>query len=374
MILEELRNQSNVELYIVIAGTALLSKYSSKQGQVRQLLEMDGFKNLHEIHFNLEGSNPTTRSKTAGLAIIEFSSLYDQIRPDIVVARGDRFEILSAVFSAALMGVPVAHIEGGDVSGTIDEAVRHAITKLSHVHFATNEPSKNRILNMGENSRYVFNVGSPDVEVVEKVLNDQKVLDFDIQKTGSGATIDLTQEFVMVMYHPVTTELEELRANVRILLSVIHELGLQTLWFWPNFDTGAEEISNELRSFNDRVLEHNIRFMRYLPPQEYLHLLNKTGCLIGNSSAGVKECSALGVPVVNIGSRQNGRLKSKNVIDTVCRERALKRVIMKQLRAQRYPKATLYSKKFTSKVIAQKLATIPLYLQKRYTERKPYVA
>ena len=146
-------------MHIVIGGTALLSKYSSKNAGVKYILEEEGFENMHEIHFNLEGDLPIVKGKTTGLGIIEFSTLFNNIRPDIVVVRGDRFEVLAATIAAAYSNIPLAHIEGGDVSGTIDESVRHAITKFSHIHFPTNEESRARIIRMGENPKYVFNFG-----------------------------------------------------------------------------------------------------------------------------------------------------------------------------------------------------------------------
>ncbi|MEK7147580.1 MAG: UDP-N-acetylglucosamine 2-epimerase, partial [Patescibacteria group bacterium] len=148
-ILEELKNRPDVELHIVISGTALLAKYSSKFSYVKNILEREGYNNLHELYFNLEGDSHLTKAKTAGIGIVEFSTFFNQLRPDVVVLRGDRFEVLSAAVAAAYLQIPIAHLEGGDITGSIDESVRHAITKLSHLHFATNEDAKKRILRMG---------------------------------------------------------------------------------------------------------------------------------------------------------------------------------------------------------------------------------
>src|SRR3989344_1222343 len=139
LILDELKKRSDVDLHIIIGGTALLSKYSSKLAQVKEILIADGFKNLYEVYFNLEGDNTTIKAKTTGLGIVEFSSLFNNIKPDLVMVRGDRFEMLAGATAAAFMNIPIAHIEGGDTSGTIDESVRHAISKLSNLHFVTND-------------------------------------------------------------------------------------------------------------------------------------------------------------------------------------------------------------------------------------------
>src|SRR3989338_3341903 len=203
LILEELKNRPDVDLHIVIGGTALLSKYSSKFAYVRNILEAEGFKNLYEVYFNLEGDNPTVKAQTAGLGLIEFAHLFNNVKPDLVVVRGDRFEVLSAATAASYMHIPIAHIEGGDVTGTLDETVRHSITKLAQLHFVTNEKARERVLRMGEPSNYVFNFGSPEIEVFDKVVNGK--MKINLSKTGSGATIDPTKGFVMVMYHPVST-------------------------------------------------------------------------------------------------------------------------------------------------------------------------
>ncbi|MBU1036418.1 UDP-N-acetylglucosamine 2-epimerase (hydrolyzing), partial [Patescibacteria group bacterium] len=315
----------------------------------------------------LEGNETITKAKTAGLGLIEFTTLYNKIKPDLVVIRGDRFEILAAALAAAYMNIPVAHIEGGDLSGTIDESVRHAITKMAHIHFATNEASKNRILKMGERPEYVFNYGSPEIEVVERLAN-QNNDNINLNITGSGADLDFNQSFLMVIYHPVTTEIEKTSEYTRILLQAIYEFNQPTLWFWPNYDAGAEDIAHELRVFKDKTPGYKVKFMRFLPPKKFLTLLKNTQCLIGNSSAGIKECSYLGIPVVNVGSRQQNRLRGSNIMDVEYDKEKIKKVISKQLMVGRYPKADLYFSNNTSRKIAETLATIKLYIQKSFVD------
>ncbi len=365
LILEELNKRSDVDLHVIVGGTALLSKYSSKYAHVKAMLEKTGFKNIYEMYFNLEGDNHVVKAKTTGLGVIEFSTLFNNIKPDLVVVRGDRFEVLAAAIAAAYMNISIAHIEGGDLSGSIDESVRHAVTKLSHIHFTTNEPAKSRVLKMGEHKKYVFNFGSPDVEVIHRVGNGKKL---DIQKTGSGAPIDTKKDYLMVMYHPVSTEVEKSIEHTRSLLFAVQELNMPTLWFWPNADVGAEEISQELRIFKDNAVNHKIHFMRYISPQDFIWLLKNTRCLVGNSSAGFKESSYLGVPVVNVGTRQANRLRSKNVIDVPYNKNAIKNAILKQLARGRYPTSHLYRANNTAKNIAKTLATIDLYIQKKFIE------
>jgi len=363
-ILEELKNRPDVELHVVISGTALLAKYSSKFSYVKNILEREGYKNLHELYFNLEGDSHITKAKTTGVGIIEFSTFFNQLKPDVVVLRGDRFEVLSAAVAAAYLQIPIAHLEGGDITGSIDESVRHAITKLSHLHFATNEDARKRILRMGENPKYVFNFGSPEIEVVHRIINGDHHVDFS--QTGSGALFNIKSDFLMVMYQPVTTETERLAEYTRIILEAVHETAIPALWFWPNFDTGAEEISHTLRVFRDQTKDHKIRFMRYLPPRDFIWLLKHTRALIGNSSAGIKESSYLGVPVVNIGNRQVGRLRTRNVLDVPHKKEHIKKAIEAQIKKNRYQPSKLYFANGTARKIAQTLAKTNLYVQKKF--------
>ncbi len=369
LILEELKKREDVDLCVVLGGVVLSDKYASHTFNVRKILENEGFKNIHEAYFNVDGDHHVVKAKTIGLGVIEFSSLFHDIRPDVLVVRGDRFEVLAAAIAAAYMNIPIAHIEGGDVSGTLDESVRHAITKLSHIHFATNEPARERILRMGEDPDYVFNFGSPDIEVVLRA--EKQGLDIhgaDLDQSGSGTKISLDEDYVMVMYHPVNTELESLSENTRKLLLAVHKLDMPVIWFWPNFDAGAEYISHELRIFKEKTANHKVKFLRYLPPRQFLSLLTKSKCLIGNSSAGIKECSYLGIPVVNVGSRQNNRLRADNVADSGNDSVEIYNAIKKQLSVGRYPSSSLYASNDTSREIASTIAECELYAQKTFID------
>lgn len=366
LILKELNKRKDVELHVVIGGAALVSKYTSRDAELRKLLHNDGCTRIHELHFNLEGDSHIVKSKTTGLGIIEFSTIFNDIKPDVIVVRGDRFEVLAATVAAAYLNIPIAHIEGGDLSGTLDESVRHAITKFSHIHFVTNEDARKRVIRMGEKDTYVFNMGSPDIEVVHMVQNTPHNPSRYLEK-GSGAPIDFSGGFMMVMYHPVASEVSVMTKHTRLLLETIHALDIPVIWFWPNFDVGAEEVAGQLRSFNDKVTNHKIRFMRYLAPHDFISLLSRATCFVGNSSAGIKECSYLGIPVVNIGSRQNNRLRTKNVIDTDHDVEKIRKAIQYQLKRGKYPSDKTYFVKNTAVNIAKTLATIDLYTQKSFS-------
>jgi UDP-hydrolysing UDP-N-acetyl-D-glucosamine 2-epimerase len=362
LLLEELKKREDVHLQIVVGASALLEKY----GNILSIMEEDGFRPDAKITMILEGGSPVAMAKTAGIGISEFATIFDNLRPDVVVVRGDRYEVLSAAIAAAYLNIAVAHIEGGDVSGTIDESVRHAITKISHIHFATNETSKQRIIRMGEDPNYVFDFGSLDLELVSK--NDYSVSKEFVNYLGVGDVVNIDKPYIIVMQHPVTSEIEKNRANIEQTLKAVYELNVPTVWFWPNVDAGTDDISKGIRVFREKYKPQNIRFIIFLPPEEFIGLLKSASCLIGNSSSGIKECSYLGVPVVNIGTRQNNRMRGENIIDVDYDAKQIKEAINKQIKHGKYKENDLYYKKSTSNKIAEKLAEIELYIQKKFYE------
>lgn len=361
VLLRQLRDDPDLELQLIVGGSALLEKYS----EVPAALERNQYV-VHEKMLNLiEGGNHVAMAKTAGLAVLELANTFDKLNPDIVLIRGDRFEQLAAAMTAAYLNKTVAHIEGGDVSGTIDESVRHAITKLAHIHFVTNDESYRRVLQMGENPAYVFNVGSPDIEFAAEVkrVPDASMLD----RIGVGGDIDFTKPYLMVLQHPVTSEAENLE-NVTKTLEAVHSLGMQALWFWPNPDAGTDAISKGIRRFREHTPTPHIRFVIDIHPRDFSALLKHAACLVGNSSSGIKEASFFGTPAVNIGTRQQGRLRAGNVIDVGYDADAIRDAIRRELAHGRYPPSHVYFKPDTSKRIRRILKTVPLYTQKRFVD------
>ena len=363
LVLEELKKHKDVELQIVVGASALLPDY----GDVLSKMKKDGFKCDAKIIMTLAGGSPVAMAKTAGVGITEFATVFENLEPDIVIVRGDRYEMLAVALTASYLNIPVAHIEGGDRSGTIDESVRHAITKLSHIHFPTNDLSMNRIIKMGESSDYIFNVGSPDIEFIAK--NNYKAHNKLLNYLGVGDVVDIRKPYIIVSNHPVTTEYGKNRKNTEILLNAIHELNIPTIWFWPNVDAGTDEVSKAIRAFRENKKPKHIRFIKYLPANEYTGLLKKTACLVGNSSSGIKECSYLGVPAVNIGTRQNGRMRAENIVDVSYNKAEIKKAIKKQIAGGRYKASHIYSKDGTSKEIANTLASIEPYVQKHFHDK-----
>ncbi|MEK7164608.1 MAG: UDP-N-acetylglucosamine 2-epimerase, partial [Patescibacteria group bacterium] len=219
---------------------------------------------------------------------------------------------------------------------------------------------------MGENSRYVFNVGSSDIEFVAK--NTFRVSEKLINHLGVGDIIDIDKPFLIAMQHPVTSEVGKNLKNVEETLYAVHELGIPTIWFWPNVDAGTDEVSNGIRRFRELKKPGHMRFLKYLPPEQFIGLLQRASCLVGNSSSGIKECSYLGIPVINVGTRQNGRMRADNVIDVGYEKGAIKRAVKKQFAHGPYAPSDIYYQRGTGKKIAQTLAKIRLYSQKQFID------
>lgn len=359
-----LQKHPKLELQLVVGGAALLDKYGEK---FFPAIEEAGF-TVHDALYNvIEGGNHVTMAKTAGLTALEFSNSLYKLNPDIVLIRGDRFEQLALAMTAAYLNKTIAHIEGGDVSGTIDESVRHAITKLAHIHFVTNEAARNRVIQMGERPDTVFNVGSPDVEFA--ALNKKTFDPAAVNSIGTGHLIDFKKPFMIVMQHPVTTETNN-RAHMETLLETVDDMNMQAVWFWPNSDAGTHEMAKAIRVYRElgKLKNDKIRFVTDILPEDFLALLRKASCMIGNSSAGIKESSYIGVPVVNIGTRQQNRLKAGNVCDIGYEGKAIAGAIKAQLAHGRYASSDLYYKPHTSKKIVEILNKAPLYSQKKFYE------
>ncbi len=362
LILSEIQKNDSLELQIVVGASAILSKY----GDVIEELGKEGFPCHSKITMTLEGGTPVAMAKTTGLGIAEFATVFDNLQPDVVLVRGDRYEVLAATIAAAYLNIPVAHIEGGDVTGTIDESVRHAITKLAHIHFTTHEEARRRVLSMGEHTDYVFNVGCPGLEFLAK--NNYTVSNDLVNYLGVGDAIDIDKPYLVVMQHPVTSEMGENRGSIEETLNAVYELDIPTIWFWPNVDAGTDEISKGIRIFREKNNPRRMRFIKYLPPEQFVGLLKKSACLVGNSSAGIKEASFLGVPVVNIGTRQSGRMRADNVIDVGYDRDEIKTAVQKQVAHGSYPPSSAYYKDGTSKKIVDILSSIKLYTQKKFVD------
>ena len=246
--------------------------------------------------------------------------------------------------------------------------MRHAITKLADIHLVTTRKSSERVVRMGEDPGRVFVTGCPSIDIADEVLrNPGEVIDPFERYGGVGATVDLSNGYLVVMQHPVTTEYADGREQITETLYAIKNLGLPTLWFWPNVDAGSDGVSKGIRSFREMEGPTNIHFFKDIPPLDFLRMINRSRCIIGNSSVAIRECSYLGVPAVNIGSREAGRERGPNVTDVGYDRNAIMGAISKHLNGSRPTRVTLYGDGHAGERIADVLATEELSYSKRLT-------
>jgi len=314
----------------------------------------------------LEGESPTSMAKTTGLGVLELATVFDNLKPDVVVTIADRYETLATAVAASYMNLALAHVQGGEVSGSIDEKVRHAVTKLSDIHLVATKKAGERVIAMGEDPASVHCTGCPSVDLAAEVLAEPGLTFDPIAKYGGvGPALDLSKGYIVVMQHPVTTEYQLARAHVLETLHAVKDFGVPTLWFWPNVDAGSDATSSGVRSFRENFAPTNIHFFKNMEPNDFLRLLVSSRGLIGNSSVGIRESSFLGVPVVNIGSRQTGRERGANVVDVGYARAEILAAMKRQFDHGRYAKDLMYGDGHAGARIATLLAETPLTIEKR---------
>jgi len=360
-IMRAINDHPELELGLVLAGAAVLPRF----GDLRKLVQEEGFKPDIVTNTIVEGETPPAMSKSIGLGMIDHSMSLEKLAPDCVVAIGDRFDVLPWVLSAAMMNIPVAHTMGGERSGTIDESIRHAITKFANIHFPANEDSADRIIKMGEDPDTVKVVGCPRIDYVLECLNDIKAGNlvssgkiFEHYK-GVGREFNLEEEpFLLVSFHPVTTEFGSNKHHIEQLLGALDKIRMKTIMIWPNADAGSDEISKAIRVFREHVQPDWLHLFVNLPINIYVQLMHQCACMLGNSSSAVREGEVIGVPAVNIGSRQNMRLKGNNIIDVELESQAIIDAIETQIDHGHYDTDHLYGDGGAGEKIADILSKV----------------
>jgi len=357
-VMRAIQEDDSLKLVTVCAGTMLLERF----GQAEKVVEKDGFNVDGKVYLEVEGSIPVTMAKSIGLGIIEFSTEFQRLQPDIVLLIGDRYEALAAAIAAAYMNIPIAHIQGGEVSGSIDESARHAITKFAHIHFAATERSANFIKRMGEKKDFVFNVGCPSGDYILQL--DTDLPDDLFNKAGVGADISPNKPFFLVIFHPVTTDYGSEREQTEELLSALNELAHPTVWIWPNIDAGSEGIAKAIRVFREHHDSSWLHLIKNLDPITFQKCLKKTACAIGNSSSFIRDSTFSGTPVILIGKRQIGREHGENLVSVAPFKDEIISAINNQIQYGRYPVSSLYGDGNASKYIVEKLKEFKPYSQK----------
>ena len=319
-VLFAIKKSKKLDLKIILGASALVSKY----GELEKIILKDGFRIDTKIMNLVEGENPLSMSKTIGIGIIELSTILNKIKPDFVITVGDRYETLATSISSVLSNFRLIHTMGGEITGTIDESIRHATSKLAHLHFVATKKARERVIKLGEDPRYVFNVGCPRIDLVKNILKKRNnINENEIFRHGVGNRFSLKKNFLIISQHPVTTEYEKSMSQILTTLNAAKKVNLPTIVIWPNPDAGSDGISRGIRIFREKNPKLNFFFIKMLEIENYVKLLNITSCLIGNSSSGIREGCFIGTPCVNIGTRQNNREFGKNVFIQIIQKKKL---------------------------------------------------
>lgn len=358
-VMRAIQSKPELELQVVAAGTMVLERF----GEAANLVEADGFPIDGKIFIELEGSKPITMAKSVGIAVIEFANEFRRLNPDLVLVIGDRYEALGAVVAAAYMNLTIAHVQGGEVSGSIDESARHAITKLAHYHFPSTQRAKEYLIRMGEREDTILAVGCPSGDLARTF--DRSLPSEIVNGRGSGAIIDVTAPFLLVLFHPTTTEYGGEVAQIRALLTSLARLASPTLLLWPNIDAGSDHISKAIRVFRTAEKRSWLRTQTNLVPEDYLKVLANAACAIGNSSSFVRDASFFGTPVVLVGSRQNARETDVHVRRVAPEAQQIADAVRLQLEHGAYPPSTLYGDGYAAERIADALVELRPYVQKQ---------
>jgi UDP-hydrolysing UDP-N-acetyl-D-glucosamine 2-epimerase len=358
-VMEALREHDDVCLQVVAAGTMVLRRFQAPVNALRE----DGYEVDGEVFMELEGSTPTTMAKSVGIGILEFTSEFNRLKPDMILLVGDRYEALAVAIAAAYMNIPLAHVQGGEVSGSIDESARHAITKFAQYHVPSTPRARDYLIRMGERPETILAVGCPSSDLARQL--DDRLDPTVINNSGGGAEIDVQQPFQLVVFHPTTTAFGSEIDQFESLLAALANLTMPTVMMWPNIDAGSDRISKAIRIFRDRTGINWLRVLTNLSPEDYLRVLANANCAIGNSSSFVRDAGFFGTPVVLVGDRQQGRERDRHVMPVSCEVGAIAEAIRAQLIQGKYVASTLYGDGHVAPRVAEALAHAPLYVQKQ---------
>lgn len=358
-VMQAVNNHPALRLQTVCAGTMVLERF----GRPVDIVKQDGFEVSAEVYQELEGSTPTTMAKSVGFGLVEFASEFHRLKPDIVVLIGDRYEALAAAIAAAYMNIPLVHLQGGEVSGSIDESARHAISKFAQFHVPATQRAADYLIRMGECEDTILTVGCPSSDIARTL--DLRLSGEVINERGSGAEIDVDKPYLLCVFHPTTTEYGGERDEMELVLTALEDARTQTVLLWPNIDAGSDRISKTIRKFR-LGCDKWLRTITNLAPEDYLRVLARAACAVGNSSSFVRDAGYFGTPVVLVGNRQQGREVGGHVQHVPAYpDHWVSNAIRYQLQHGRYAPSTLYGDGYVSERIADALATLTPYTQKQ---------
>lgn len=365
--IKELKNSQNIDLQIIATGTHLSPEF----GLTYKEIEEDGFFINKKIEIVLSSDTPIGISKSMGLGLISFAEAFDDLKPDIILILGDRYEMLAAASAAMVSRIPIAHCHGGEATeGVIDEAIRHSITKMSHIHFAATNIYRDKIIQLGEQPQNVFNVGGLGVE------NTQRLSLLKREELENSINFKLGRYNILVTFHPVTLDAQSSGVQIEALLLALNEFPeLNIIFTMPNSDTDSRIIISRINDFvsknpSKRTLYSSLGKLRYLSALQFMDFV------IGNSSSGLAEVPSFKIPTINIGDRQKGRLKSTSVIDCAPQFDSIKAAIKKAMSSEfkKLANSTInpYGDGMASKKIVDILSKINIedILKKRFYDIK----
>lgn len=308
-LMKAIKEHPDLELQLIVGASTLLERF----GKAINIIKKDGYLPLRSIHYVIEGETLVTQAKSTGLGIVELSSAFEDLEPDMVVTVADRFETMATAIAATYLNIPLIHLQGGEVSGNIDDRVRHAITKLADFHFVASELSAQRVLSMGEDANHIFNFGCPSMDIL---LNEDMSISAERMATylGVGKPLDWNKPYILMVQHPVTTSYGHGFEQVSQTLQALKYMSnVQKVIMWPNVDAGSDDVSKGIRHFRESNMQEPIYYYKNFSPEDYARVLNNAICCVGNSSSFIREAAYLGVPTVIVGDRQLGREHGDNV-------------------------------------------------------------
>ena len=363
-ILRKIQEDPELRLQLIAGGMHLSPEF----GSTVNTIEEDGFEIIERVEMSLLSDTPEAIAKSIGLGVMGFAEVIARLTPDIMLVLGDRFEMYSAVLAALPFNLPVAHIHGGEITqGAIDDALRHSITKLSHLHFVSTTEYRNRVIQLGEDPLKVIVSGAPSLDNVNlKKLMDRQALE-------SQFDLDLSESPLIVTYHPVTLEFEDTLWHVEEMLAALDECSLPTIFTIPNADTGGRIIRQSIEKYvRGRT---RARIVGNLGTNAYFSLMTHAVGMVGNSSSGIIEAPSFGLPVVNIGSRQSGRVKGGNVVDVGYSKAevlgGIKKAAAAEFRAAAMASTNPYHCGKAAKIITDNLKSVTLgreLIQKKFVD------
>lgn len=319
-LIKRLNDDTMIELCVIATGSHLDERYGDS---LNDLVE-DGIQIDYKLECLLEGNSRKCMVKTSALEIFELSELINKEKPDLGLVVGDRFDILPSAYVFSLLNIPIAHIQGGEKTGTIDDVIRNVITKFSHIHFVANEKAKNNVINMGEKKDYVYNVGCPSFDYIKELIIPEDI-DMNILMPYCKDDISLrkNENYFLVMVHPNVVNPEDI--DIKEIFKALDIFPNKKVVFYPNNDPFHQDIVSCITKKKDYIK------FKHVATDVFMMLLKNCKCLIGNSSSGIREASVFGKPVINIGTRQEGRQRTSNVRDVPCQYLLITKAIQEMM-------------------------------------------